>query len=247
MSQMAATFRSSMPTLRRFGRALTGDQITADLAVLHLMNRIVASDQALTADAGLYARYLQVLREITAVDFEREFSPLAWQCGWLAEADDFSSADIAAALLLSEHQVEKQLDEYRRLVADQAVCSSVLIIEDEFLIALDLKRIVSQMGHRVSYVARNRDDATEAFRREPADLVLSDVFLADGSSGIDAVEDIQSLTRVPAIFITAFPAEFLQGEAGEPVFLITKPFNPRVVRAAVRQALMLAKHKSRSR
>src|SRR3546814_6020219 len=68
-------------------------------------------------------------------------------------------------------------------------------------------------------------------------LVLADIQLADGSSGIDAVSDILSDFKVPVIFITAYPDRLLTGERPEPTFLITKPFQEGTVKAAISQAL----------
>jgi len=68
-------------------------------------------------------------------------------------------------------------------------------------------------------------------------LVLADVQLADGSSGIDAVSDILGEFDVPVIFITAFPERLLTGERPEPTYLISKPFQPENVKAAISQAL----------
>ncbi|KAG5733910.1 hypothetical protein E4T56_gene5859, partial [Termitomyces sp. T112] len=55
-------------------------------------------------------------------------------------------------------------------------------------------------------------------------LVLADIQLADGSSGLDAVADLLAITDVPVIFITAFPERLLTGNGPEPTWLITKPF-----------------------
>ncbi|HRP78156.1 MAG TPA: response regulator, partial [Aquamicrobium sp.] len=68
-------------------------------------------------------------------------------------------------------------------------------------------------------------------------MVLADIQLADGSSGIDAVNEILAGTPVPVLFITAFPERLLTGERPEPAFLVTKPFNPEMVKALISQAL----------
>ena len=67
--------------------------------------------------------------------------------------------------------------------------------------------------------------------------MLADIQLADDCSGIDAVKDILAQFDVPVIFITAFPERLLTGERPEPTFLITKPFQPATVKAAIGQAL----------
>ena len=77
----------------------------------------------------------------------------------------------------------------------------------------------------------------EAVKDKKPGLVLADVQLADGSSGIDAVSDILNDYDVPVIFITAFPERLLTGEKTEPAYLISKPFKPENVKAAISQAL----------
>ena len=78
------------------------------------------------------------------------------------------------------------------------------------------------------------------------ELVLADIQLADGSSGIDAVNDILAESDVPVIFITAYPERLLTGERPEPAFLITKPFETDTVKAVVSQALFFQTSESGS-
>src|SRR5206468_5016363 len=91
--------------------------------------------------------------------------------------------------------------------------------------------------HSVTGIAATRQEAADAALRAKPGLVLADIQLADGSSGIDAVKDILTRITVPVIFITAFPERLLTGERPEPTFLITKPFQPETVKAAIGQAL----------
>ena len=117
------------------------------------------------------------------------------------------------------------------------LATEVLIIEDEPVIAADIEALVLDLGHRVSTVATTRTEAVAAVKLRRPGLVLADIQLADGSSGIDAVNDILKGHDVPVIFITAFPERLLTGEKPEPAFLITKPFQPETVKAAIGQAL----------
>jgi len=96
---------------------------------------------------------------------------------------------------------------------------------------------LSKEGHRVTGVATTRDEAVKLAREKVPGLVLADIQLADGSSGIDAVKNILGQYDVPVIFITAYPERLLTGERPEPTFLITKPFREDQVRAAIGQAL----------
>ncbi len=120
---------------------------------------------------------------------------------------------------------------------DRQTKARILIIEDETVIAMDLSDIVSAIGHQVCGIESTASGAVEAAERERPDLVLADIQLADGSSGIDAVRQILESFDVPVIFITAFPDRLLTGERPEPTFLITKPYSPDMVRAQVSQAL----------
>jgi CheY-like chemotaxis protein len=120
----------------------------------------------------------------------------------------------------------------------------VLIIEDEPVIAADIEALVKELGHTVVDIAATRTEAVDAVARKQPGLVLADIQLADGSSGIDAVKDILARFDVPVIFITAFPERLLTGERPEPTFLITKPFQPETVKAAIGQALFFHPRKA---
>jgi CheY-like chemotaxis protein len=102
---------------------------------------------------------------------------------------------------------------------------------------MDLEGIVEGLGHRVSGVARTHTEAVKAVNHHKPGLVLADIQLADGSSGLDAVNEMLGSFAVPVIFITAYPDRLLTGERPEPAFLITKPYQPDTVKAIVSQAL----------
>ena len=132
--------------------------------------------------------------------------------------------------------VRRLIDDAGREIADQ-IATNVLIIEDEPLIAMDLEGIMEQLGHRVLGIARTHSEALELARGKDIGLILADIQLADGSSGLEAVNDLLQSVRAPVIFITAFPERLLTGERAEPTYLITKPFQPSLVSALASQAL----------
>ena len=78
--------------------------------------------------------------------------------------------------------------------------------------------------------------------KERPGIVLADIQLADGSSGIDAVNEILEKDALPVIFITAYPERLLTGERPEPTFLVTKPFREETVKALISQALFFEDH-----
>ena len=120
---------------------------------------------------------------------------------------------------------------------EKELATNVLIIEDEPIIAADIESLVEDLGHSVDGIAATRDEAVKAAIQKTPGLVLADVQLADGSSGIDAVSEILEKFDVPVIFITAFPERLLTGDRPEPTYLISKPFQPENVKAAISQAL----------
>ena len=81
------------------------------------------------------------------------------------------------------------LDTAGREIAEQ-VATSVLIIEDEPIIALDIESMVRELGHEVTGVARTHREAVDMVKARPPGLVLADIQLADGSSGLEAVNEI---------------------------------------------------------
>ena len=158
--------------------------------------------------------------------------------------EGFSPHDVSAILQVSVPVVEARFraaqDDIERQLA-----TKVLIIEDEPIVALDLERLVQDLGHMLAGVAATRSEAVKlALEGEPG-LVLADVRLADGSSGLDAVTDILQSFDIPVIFITAFPERLLTGERPEPAFLVTKPFHEEAVKALIGQALFFHKPQRR--
>ena len=163
-------------------------------------------------------------------------TPLSRQALLLTSLEGFSNEDTAYLIDATPDDVESLVAEALAEIERQTH-ADVLIIEDEPIIAMDIETIVRDLGHNVTGVAVTRDEAVaQAMARRPG-LVLADIQLADDSSGIDAVKDILSHFKVPVIFITAFPERLLTGERPEPTFLITKPFQPSTVKAAIAQAL----------
>lgn len=242
--------RTEIPFLRRFGRALTGDQVVADLSVVQLMDdllslpRLTGTMQSSRVD--MYRLYLSIL-ETAAVEISEDSmfglaTPRSRQGYFLKHVEGFADDEAADILCVTLPDFRALLKSAHDEVAQQSG-SNVLIIEDEFFIALELENIVTDLGHQVSGCARTHSEGISEIRRMLPDIILSDVQLADGSSGIEAIEEIQTIANIPAIFITAYPERFLTGNRREPAFLIAKPFNTSAVRATISQALYLSRHR----
>ena len=112
-------------------------------------------------------------------------------------------------------------------------------------IGLAIAAALRASGHRVLGVARTHAEAVALAKAKRPGIILADIQLADGSSGLDAVNEMLRSFEVPVIFITAYPERFLTGERPEPAFLIAKPFQPSTVSAVLSQALFFERNARR--
>ncbi|WBJ99426.1 response regulator [Methylocystis parvus] len=111
----------------------------------------------------------------------------------------------------------------------------ILVIEDESIIAKDIEFMVNDLGHRVVGPARTHKEALSlALKARPA-VIVADVRLADGSSGIVAVDEMLKSIDASVIFVTAAPQWLQTGEL-EPVLVIPKPYSVSDVKAAIAKA-----------
>lgn len=242
-----------LPYLRRYARALTGSQLAGDAYVAATLETLVSDPATIGADANVKVALFRVFTRIwnsLAVNGENEpvirdlpaevrlgqITALPRQAFLLSSLEGFSEEEAAVILDAGVDRVRELVDEAgRELAAD--IATAIMIIEDEPLIAMDLESLVEGLGHNVTGVARTRGEAVELAARKRPGLILADIQLADGSSGLDAVNDLLATFEVPVIFITAYPERFLTGERPEPAFLIAKPFQPANVSAVISQAL----------
>ena len=259
----SATIAPHLPFLRRFARALAGTQGAGDAHVAATLEAIIEDpeivDDDLDPKLALYRVFLKTWRGVpTSLHVDRPVFgaeaaagrtlsaiPIEPRIAFLLSAvESFTTAQIAKTLDCSESEAIELIDRAGRDIADQ-IRTNVLIIEDEPLIALDLQTLVEQLGHDVTTIARTHAEAVRAALKTRPGVILADIQLADGSSGLDAVNEILGVQEVPVIFITAFPERFLTGQAPEPAFLITKPFTAESVKAVLSQALFFDRKSQR--
>jgi len=243
-----------LPYLRRYTRALTGTQERGDRYVRQFLE-VVLADPELVSGGGepkleTFRAFHQVCEGLepaaessaemgTDDEFERQIAalpPLDRQILLLVSLEGFSVANAAEILGLTADDAREKLLQ-ARLDLQKDAGARVLVIEDEAVIAMDIVVTVRSAGHTVVGVADTEAKAvalSEEFR--PA-LILADVQLKDGDSGIEAVEKIMRISEVPVIFVTGFPEAFLTGDKVEPTFLLTKPFDPEALTATIGQAL----------
>ncbi len=247
-----------LPYLRRYARALTGSQASGDAYVAATLEALVKDPDLLESSYSPRVILFQLFSTIwnslsvneaiepaeNPVAPERHLSQITAkprQAFLLISVEGFPEEHAARILDVDIPALRRLLDESSRQLAAQ-IATDVLIIEDEALIALDLEALLENLGHRVVGVARTRSEAATIARSKRPGLILADIQLADGSSGLDAVNDLLNMFEVPVIFITAYPERFLTGERPEPAFLVSKPYQPATVSALVSQALFFERN-----
>lgn len=268
MESLATTVERQLPYLRRYARAICGNQQVGDARVVACLEAALAGALGdARAPAEVRLALFRILHDVwpgsCAPDGADHLTPEAVENGDDSDAPDdvaervariaprtrqalvlsvlegFSLEDTAAILRMEPAEAASAQEQARHQMRAQSA-ARVLIIEDEPVIALDIATIVKSAAHSVVGMAATRQEAVAIARRERPDLVLADIQLADDSSGVDAVNDILRDYPVPVIFITAFPERLLTGERPEPAFLITKPFDPETLRVSIFQALCSA-------
>ncbi len=254
----SASIAPHLPLLRRFARALTGSQASGDAYAAATLEAIGAGDDAAALRSHprelMFKTFLKVWgslpvnQNVTADAADEKglmgaadrtlerLTPWARAVFLLRSVEGFSTDTIADMLDRSRAEIEELVERAGHEIANQ-LSTQVLIIEDEPIIAMDLEALVIDLGHEVTATARTHKEAMAAILKHRPGLVLADIHLADGSSGLDAVNEILTTMNVPVIFITAYPERLLTGERPEPTFLITKPFRTETVKAIISQAL----------
>lgn len=242
-----------IPYLRRFGRALVGSREGGDACVMSALEALVTDPRRLAAAPDLRVALFHLLLDVWAAapanapaepaeaskgaQGRLEAISLRPRIAFLLHAlEGFDPSQIGAILGVSEDEANALLRAANAEIADQ-IATNVLIIEDEPLIAHDLRSIVEELGHHVCGMARTHREAVAAIGEAKPGLILADIQLADGSSGLDAVNEILGALSTPVIFITAYPERFLTGAPPEPAFLVTKPFSVDSLKAVISQAL----------
>ena len=258
---VAEEVAAHLPSLRRYARALSGSQETGDDIAADALRAILENpgffERVRSTKVALFRAFqhrwaasgapVEPARggataspEETAQWRMRGLTRNSREALLLHCLEGFSADQIGEIMDTPAREVEWLIGMARKEIAE-GIRGRVLIIEDEAIIAMDLSAIVALLGHDVVGVARTRDGAVELARREPPDLVLADVKLADASSGIAAVHDItRALGDLPVVFITAYPERLLTGARHEPAFLISKPYAEEQVLSAVSQAMFFA-------
>ena len=232
----------ALPYARRYARALTGSQSRGDALVMESLKDILEDGAVLPP---LEARHL-LYRGVTQ-RFDRSApgsSPFVIgrlnqkqrQLLLLTSLEEVRIEHAAPIVATTVDEAAAQLDAAMTQMRSGAA-TEVLIIEDEPVIAMDIEELVASCGHKVVGVASTEAEAVELAELHRPGLILADINLGAGGDGTAAVARIMQHHYAPVIFVTAYPERLLTGEALEPAFVITKPFEPMTLAIATYQAV----------
>jgi CheY-like chemotaxis protein/DNA-directed RNA polymerase specialized sigma24 family protein len=245
-----------VPYLRRHARLLTGSQEIGDECVRICLEMVVAEPRHLEGGdlkvrlfRAFHAAWrvvettLSEASPLEAVELSDRVEqglgglpPLERRVLLLAVVENFTYPEIAQILDLDEARAVELLAQARRDLHAQ-VSVPVLIIEDETVIAMELSRIMEEMGHTVVGVASREAVAVELAEQTSPRLILCDIKLLDDDNGILAAQQILQRFDVPVVFVTAFAEMLLTGGRLEPAFVVAKPFAADTLKVTVAQAL----------
>jgi DNA-binding response OmpR family regulator len=112
----------------------------------------------------------------------------------------------------------------------------ILVIEDEALVAMELRFVLEDLGHEVVGTAADARTARRLVQEREVDLALVDIHLSDGPTGIDLGRELGQELGVTVLFMTANPGMVRNGVAGT-MGVLSKPTDERSVQTAVDYAL----------
>ncbi|MFA5122155.1 response regulator [Zavarzinia sp.] len=248
MTEWKQEIARHLPFLRRYARALTGSQPAGDGLIRGALQALAAGKAKLDTTRDLKPQLYALVHATADAVFEGEAAgdgfaarlhalPAGPRRALLLSAlEGMNRGEIAAILGVTVDQATALIDEAHAELAELPG-ARVLVIEDEPVIALHIAEIMREAGHEVVGIATRKSEAVALAAEHKPGLVLADIQLDDGSTGIEAAQEILKSLDVPVIFVTAFPERLLTGERMEPTYLVSKPFDPETLLVTVAQAL----------
>ncbi|EKQ55713.1 MAG: CheY-like receiver domain-containing protein [Methanobacterium sp. Maddingley MBC34] len=117
--------------------------------------------------------------------------------------------------------------------------TSIILVEDEIIVAADVKNRLENMGYSVLGIFDTGEEAIEKVGELKPNLVLMDIVLKGEMDGIDAALKIRELFNIPIIYLTAYSDEktLERAKITEPFGYVLKPFEDREIQSAIEMAI----------
>lgn len=237
-----------VPYLRRYALALTGDPDLGDGFVTRILDDAMTADDFIRLENPRLALYaaLNELADTMALrpapsprPVEAALAALpedARRLYLLVSLEDLPLHDAAAVLGLPVETAVERLNDARRQVRER-LTATILIVEDDAIIAFDLAETVRGMGHMVCGTAPTMDEALTLAAAHTPTLALLDIRLAEGDNGIEVARELRRRRFLPVIFVTAFPDELAKRGLEHLGPVIPKPFTRDQIEQAITRAV----------
>lgn len=117
--------------------------------------------------------------------------------------------------------------------------AKVQIVEDDFIVATDIKQMLVSAGFQVTGIANNYSKGLRQFKRIIPDLIICDIFLGEEKTGIDFIKNSRKTKIVPVIYLTGLTDDATVEKALEtsPDSYLTKPFSEHQLLVSVQRIL----------
>lgn len=157
----------------------------------------------------------------------------------LVLVEGFSSDEAAAILRVNSRRLERLLMEGRRALVTLRHTLRAMIIEDDQLIGLDIAASLKEMGYGDCIHAANSTEAFEAAADGEPDLIIADVRLGNGDSGVELARRLTGRRNTPVLYVTAFPEIPLAYPGVSSDRVLSKPFSTSAFKAMVRRTMTI--------
>lgn len=245
-------------TIRQFARAVTADRFAGDELAAAVVAEVASHEngaaEPASARAAMFRRFIAKWRTLadpssppkpfSNAEFVHSLGSLPGEGRLvllLSDVCGLTRPEIEYALAPMTNSVEENLNAERGAIRAGKYGGRAVIIEDEPLIAADLRDVLEGIGVNVVAMARTAEQGARETLLKTPDIVLADFNLDGQKTGVDSVLEFQSQHTCPVIFITGYPDAVLTGSQIEPDFVIAKPYSPEAVQAAVAHCLDTAR------
>lgn len=237
-----------VPYLRRYALALTGDLDLGDGFVTRVLDDVMKAPDVIRLENPRLALYAALNELADAMGLRPAPSPHPVEAALAAlpedarrlylliSLEDLALPDAAAVLGMAAEEAVERLNDARRQVRER-LTATILIVEDDAIIAFDLAETVRGMGHIVCGTAPTMDEAVTLATAHTPTLALLDIRLAEGGNGIEVARELRRRRFLPVIFVTAFPDELARRGLEHLGPVIPKPFTRDQIEQAITRAV----------
>lgn len=259
MDASAQQLLRHLPFLRRYARALTGSSERGDDLVSRAAAEALGDPEAYglkESDRGPLYRLLNRLFDEDGLDPSPPEGGHAMEAALhllpeaerrlflLVSLEEMSMADAAEIVGIPLTTARDMMTDAQEALRE-ALIASIMIVEDDAIIAFDLAETVRDMGHRVCGTATTMEAALATARSCEPTLALMDLRLAHGDSGITTALTLRRSSELPIIFVTAFGDELARQGLEHLGPVIRKPFTREQIERAITQAVFAPSREAR--